>query len=426
MSNQFTRYDSYKDSGVEWLGQIPKHWEVNRLGSKFLERKAKVSDKEYPALSVTKNGIVPQLENAAKTNDGDNRKLVKAGDFVINSRSDRKGSSGISIYNGSVSLINIVLKPISIKSKFCHYLLKSYSFIEEFYRNGHGIVADLWTTRFEEMRAILLALPTEDEQQRIADFLDKKTAQIDEAIAKKEKMIELLKEYRQVVINNAVTKGLDPNVPMKDSGVGWLGQIPAHWNISKLKFVTRQIVDGTHFTPTYRDSGVPFLRVTDLHHQTLELNDVKFISHKEHNDLIKRCNPTKGDLLLSKNGTIGLTKVVDWDFEFSIFVSLCLIKINYSLLNAHLLSYQINSNIFIQQLIESGKTTSVTNLHLDMIKDLIVVLPSIIEQQEIADFLDKKNEQIDEAISLKQSEIEKLKEYKATLIDSAVTGKIKV
>jgi len=127
----FKKYPTYKDSGVDWLGEIPEHWSLTRLGSYFEERKTKVSDKDFAPLSVTKQGILPQLDSAAKTNDGDNRKLVKKGDFVINSRSDRKGSSGIANEDGSVSLINIVMKPKSIYPSFCNYLLKSNAFVEE-------------------------------------------------------------------------------------------------------------------------------------------------------------------------------------------------------------------------------------------------------------------------------------------------------
>ena len=154
------RYDKYKDSGVEWIGEIPEHWECKRLGTWFTERREKVSDKDFEPLSVTKNGIVSQLETAAKSNDGDNRKGVYSGDFVINSRSDRKGSSGLAKKNGSVSLINIVMKLRNINADFSEFLLKSNSFIEEFYRNGHGIVADLWTTRFEDMKFINIPIPS--------------------------------------------------------------------------------------------------------------------------------------------------------------------------------------------------------------------------------------------------------------------------
>lgn len=230
------KYSEYKDSGVQWLGEIPRHWEVKRLASYFTERKVKVSDKEYAPLSVTKNGVFPQLDNVAKTNDGDNRKLVLSGDFVINSRSDRKGSSGVAKQDGSVSLINIVLKPRkNIYPGFCNYLLKCYSFVEEYYRNGRGIVADLWTTRYDEMKAIKISVPPITEQKAITTYLDKITVKFDEAIAQQQKMIDLLNERKQIIINNAVTKGLNPDVPMKDSGVDWIGEIPEHWELKKLK-----------------------------------------------------------------------------------------------------------------------------------------------------------------------------------------------
>jgi type I restriction enzyme S subunit len=139
----FPLYESYKDSGVEWLGEVPEHWAVKRLGFYFNERREKVSDKVFEPLSVTKNGILPQLETAAKTDDGDNRKKVCSGDFVINSRSDRKGSSGLAKQDGSVSLINTVLAPYSeIDGHFAHHLFRSVLFQEEFYRYGKGIVAD--------------------------------------------------------------------------------------------------------------------------------------------------------------------------------------------------------------------------------------------------------------------------------------------
>ena len=195
----------FVDSGVEWIGKIPKHWKLERLGSNFIERREKVSDKDFEPLSVTKNGVVPQLDSAAKSNDGDNRKLVKKGDFVINSRSDRKGSSGLSKLDGSVSLINIVLKPIDINSDFSHILLKSNGFIEEFYRNGHGIVADLWTTRFWDMKSIMLAIPPKDEQIKIVEYIENQTSKIDIAIELQQNYISKLKEYKASLIDSVVT-----------------------------------------------------------------------------------------------------------------------------------------------------------------------------------------------------------------------------
>lgn len=167
------RYEEYKATGTEWMPSIPVWWDIQKIGALFAQRKEKVSDKDFAPISVTKSGILPQLATAAKTDDGDNRKKVCVGDFVINSRSDRKGSCGVSSLEGSVSLINIVLEPREqLSGKYTHYLLRSHLFSEEFYRNGRGIVADLWTTRYSEMKTILLPVPPREEQDQIVRYLD--------------------------------------------------------------------------------------------------------------------------------------------------------------------------------------------------------------------------------------------------------------
>ena len=194
-----------KDSGVKWIGMIPEHWKVNKIRSHFKERRVKVSDKDFQALSVAKIGIVPQLEDACKTDNGDNRKQVLKGDFVVNSRSDRKGSCGISPLDGSVSLINIVLRPFDIVQEYVHYLFRSYNYIEEFYRNGRGIVADLWTTRYSEMRNIQIPVPPLSEQQEIVTYIETKVANINQLCQAERSQIEKLKEYKQRLISDVVT-----------------------------------------------------------------------------------------------------------------------------------------------------------------------------------------------------------------------------
>jgi type I restriction enzyme S subunit len=195
-----------KNSEAEWIGFIPKHWEVKRIDNAFQERSTKVSDSDYPALSVTKNGIVPQLDNVAKTIHNDSRKLVKSGDYVINSRSDRRGSSGLALQDGSVSVINIVLKPKKdFFGKYLHHLFRSYFFIEEFYRNGKGIVDDLMSTKYSFMRTIDFPIPPYEEQVEIANYLDEKTSKIDLIVETIEKKIQVLKEFRKTLINDVVT-----------------------------------------------------------------------------------------------------------------------------------------------------------------------------------------------------------------------------
>lgn len=195
-----------KDSGIEWMGEIPQAWGIGRIGSYYSLRNIKVSDREYEPLSVTKQGVLPQLENVAKTDDNDNRKLVRKGDFVINSRSDRRNSCGISNYIGSVSLINTVLCPrAEMNGQYYNWLFHTEGFADEFYRWGHGIVNDLWTTNWREMKKISIPVPPLAEQERIAEFLDAKCAEVDALIAEKQNQLSTLEEYKKSVIFEYVT-----------------------------------------------------------------------------------------------------------------------------------------------------------------------------------------------------------------------------
>ena len=182
-----------KDSGFEWIGIIPSEWGLSRIGQVYRLRNTKVSDTDYPPLSVTNKGIVPQLDTAAKTNAHDDRKLVKKGDFAINSRSDRRGSCGISDYDGSVSLINTILAPLNeMNPGYYDWLFHTIQFGDEFYKFGHGIVDDLWTTGWQEMKKITIPTPPLSEQHRIADFLDTKCAEIDALTADIQTQIDTL------------------------------------------------------------------------------------------------------------------------------------------------------------------------------------------------------------------------------------------
>jgi len=423
------RYERYKDSGIDWIGEIPAHWELLSLGSRFKERRTKVSDKDFAPLSVTKKGVVPQLESAAKTNDGDNRKLVKKGDFVINSRSDRKGSSGIAFQNGSVSLINTVLYPKEIHPVYCNYLLKSNGFVEEFYRMGHGIVADLWTTRYDEMSSIILGIPTIEEQQAIATFLDEKTAQIDQAIKIKEQQITLLKERKQIIIQNAVTKGLDPNVPMKDSGVEWIGEIPAHWECSAVKrFLAMPITDGPHTTPELVVTGFPFISAEAIKDGQIDFNKKRgYINKKDHNNFCKKYRPKKGDVYMVKSGaTTGNVAIIETNQEFSIWSPLAVFRSNDDVLSNLYLYMTLQSSYFFKGVELNWSFGTQQNIGMGILGNLPITVPPKKEQTKIAAYIKDSLGQVDNAINLHQTQINNLNEYKATLINSTVTGKIKV
>ena len=230
------KYADYTPAQAAWLDELPSHWQCTKIGALFSERKSKVSDKDYAPLSVARIGVVPQLATAVKTDAGDNRKLVCAGDFVINSRSDRKGSCGVAKLDGSVSLINIVLTPRNgLSERYVHYLLRSRPFSEEYYRNGRGIVADLWTTRYSEMKSILLPVPPRDEQDQIVRFLDWKVSSINKLINIKKNMIALLENRKKSIINGVLAGGAS-NAVCKESIIEGLLTIPTTWDERPLKY----------------------------------------------------------------------------------------------------------------------------------------------------------------------------------------------
>lgn len=426
------RYDSYKDSGVKWLGEIPSHWEVKRLASYFTERRSKVSDKDYEPLSVTKLGVFPQWENVAKSDDSDNRKLVKKGDFVINSRSDRKGSSGVADRDGSVSLINIVLQPRkTITPQFTLHLLKSYKFIEEYYRNGRGIVADLWTTRFDEMKMIKLAVPPIKEQDAIANYLDATTSKLDEAIAQQQKMIDLLNERKQIIINNAVTKGLDPNVKMKPSGIDWIGDIPEHWEVMKTLFaLSMPITDGPHETPQLYDDGIPFVsaEAVSCGNGRIDFNHIRgYISKEYYDECCKKYIPKRNDIYMIKSGaTTGKVAIVDTDKIFTIWSPLAVFRCNENVMNCNFLFYLLQSNSYQIQVQLGWSYGTQQNIGMRTLEKLIIQVPTLNEQIAIAEYLNKRISKIETSKKTIEEIISLLQERKQIIINDVVTGKIKV
>ncbi|WP_154660063.1 restriction endonuclease subunit S [Pseudomonas parafulva] len=394
---------------------------MTRLGGLFKERRTKVSDKDFPPLSVTKNGILPQLESAAKTNDGDNRKLVRSGDFVINSRSDRKGSSGVSETDGSVSLINIVLEPRGINRDYCKYLFKSYSFVEEFYRIGHGIVADLWTTRYDEMRSIVLAFPPLTEQATIANFLDCKGAKIDQAIQIKKRQIERLKERKQILIQLAVTCGLKSDAPMRDSGIEWIGEIPGHWTVMANRALFRERVEpGQEDLPLLSVSIHSGVSEEEIPEEQNIRARVKIEDKSKYNCV--RPGDIAFNMMRAWQGAIGAVSV---DGMVSPAYTIAVPR---SSLDARYFEYQYRTPGFIQQMdrYSKGITDFRKRLYWDGFKQLITLVPPIEEQRAIVKFIDQAMLKQTATVTLLEQQITKLIEYKATLINSAVTGKIKV
>lgn len=415
-----------KDSGIEWIGEIPKDWEITKIGMLYNLRITKVSDTDYAPLSVTKMGVLPQLETVAKTNAHDDRKLVKKGDFVINSRSDRRGSCGISDYYGSVSLINIVLEPKNnMSSGYYSCLFKTVQFADEFYKNGHGIVDDLWTTGWQDMKRIILPVPHYSEQQQIADYLDTKCSEIDATAEDIQKEIDLLEDYKKSVITEVVTKGLNPDAEMKDSGIEWIGEIPKGWKIIRLKYITNSIGDGLHGTPNYDDLGtIFFINGNNLGNRKISITEkTNRLTEEEY----KKCGVVKLDkctLLMSLNGTYGTLSMYDNE---PIMLSKSVGYINVcNKETKEYLYYFLQSSLVQNQMTISLAGTTIANLSLATVRNLKICLPSICEQQQIADYLDIKCSEIDALIADKKRQLDILADYKKSLIYEYVTGKKEV
>lgn len=416
-----------KDSGIEWIGEIPADWELSKIGAVYEERNEKVSDVDFQPLSITKQGVVPQLETAAKTNDGENRKLIRKNDFVINSRSDRRGSCGISEYDGSCSLINTVLKPRrNMCNAYFSFVFRSERFADEFYRWGNGIVDDLWSTKWSNMKRIYIPAPSLQEQRCIADYLDRKCSQIDAIIARQQEVIEKLKAYKLSVITEAVTKGLNPDVPMKDSGVEWIGEIPEHWKMVRLKFLLSHIIDCPHETPIYSaDGDYLVIRTADQDLGKLRTDeDMYRLDEGEYQNRIRRMPLEKDDIVYGREGERwGLACLVPESNKYCLGQRMLQFRCKRELFLPRFAMWALNSKfVYLQGAVDTIGSTS-PHVNISTVRNFLIPVPDIDEQQEIAEHIDKKMLQLDKEVEHRELLICKLNEYKKSLIYEVVTGK---
>ncbi len=410
-----------RDSGIDWIGTIPQDWQLSKIGSLYTQRNEKVSDKDYQPLSVTMQGILPQLATAAKTDDGDNRKLVRVGDFAINSRSDRRGSCGISPLDGSVSLINIILTPrTAMHPGYYNWLFHTTLFADEFYKWGHGIVADLWTTRWQEMKSITVPVPEYAEQERIAAFLDAECAEIDAVLKKTRASIEEYKKLKQAVITQAVTKGIRGDRPMKDSGSVWFEEIPCNWVMKRIKYLfhIKKDIAGKE--------GYTVLSITQrgIQPKDLSKNEGQIAANYSQYQLL-----APGDFAMNHmdllTGWVDISKysgVTSPDYRVFVLDDT---EKNDSSYYLYLMQMCYFNRIFYglgQGVSGMGRW----RLQADKFLNFPVVVPPVDEQKEIASYLNEKCSGIEVMIAKKQQYLTEIENYKKSLIYEYVTGKKEV
>ena len=447
---KYQAYAEYKDSGVEWLGVLPSHWTMNKLrylfsfGKGLTITKENLMDEGIPCVSYGEvhskySFAVDPLKHHLKCVEESYLKtspnaLLQKGDFVFADTSeDLKGSGNFTHLVNDEKVFagyhTIIARPQDQSvSRFYAYLFDSQEFRSQIQLAVKGV--KVFSITQAMLRAANIWLPSKAEKQNIANFLDHETAKIDHLIEKQQQLIELLKEKRQAVISHAVTKGLDPNVPMKDSGVEWLGEVPEHWGIWKFAHIAPIITCGVASTPTYveEDVGMPFLSAQNIKNNKLSLHKFNYIPHSLHEQLTKYRKPELGDILVTRVGAgIGEACIVDIDLEFSIYVSLTHIRVNSNIANNKFVMYFFGTD-YCKFLNYEGTVTGggVGNLNVNNVVKYKIALPSLQEQQKIVEYIDHYVTKQDELILKAESAISLMQERRTALISAAVTGKIDV
>ena len=426
-----------KDSGIEWIGFLPSDWKICRIKELFYEVNERCAESDnYTLLSVSEYyGVAPKEE---KIDEGDmlthaesleGYKICRENDLVMNIMLAWKRALGISRYDGIVSPAYCVYRPrIIIETSYFHYLFRTNIYASLFKQYSTGIVDSRLRLYPDKFLSLYCQLPPLREQQKIAAYLDEKCSRIDEIIEKQQRIIEKLKEYKLSVITEAVTKGLDPNVPMKDSGIRFVGVIPDNWEIRKMiSILSMRVIDGPHESPELFDNGIPFISATAIENGKINFKQMRGYISEEYCDICdKRYSPQINDILVVKLGaSTGQVAIVETTDRFNIWVPLAAIRCNDEAV-PKFVYYSFQSDYFIKQMELSWTYGTQQTLGVKSIERLRIILPPKPEQKRVVDYLDRKIDAINKILDSKQTIIEKLTEYKKSLIYEVVTGKKEV
>ena len=417
----------YKDSGIEWIGKIPKEWKVKP--HKHLMRKIKNICLKYNGediISLTMNGVVVRDLNAGgkMPTSFDGYQYVYPGNLLMclfdidvtprcvglikNDGLTSPAYSQFTLFDGVFGpYYNYLLRYMDDEKCILHLSKNLRSSLTE-----------------EDFGQILTIYPPLNEQQRIADYLDKKCGEIDELIALQEQMIAQLSDYKQSVITEAVTKGLNPNVELVPSGIDWIGDVPKGWKVCKLKYLCNYIKDGTHFSPNTIAEGYPYITATDVRGLGIDYANAKKVSEEVFLELQKAgCQPHNGDILLVKDGaTTGRVGMMTDDTECVLLSSVAMLSPNKRMANKYLM-YVLMSDFMQSQMKLFMAGAALPRITLTKLMNFNCLFSPLSEQNAIVAYLDEKYSEIDSLISLKQQKIEELKEYKKSIIYEYVTGK---
>lgn len=427
----FPRYKKYKDSGVEWIGEIPNEWRVESIRA-ITELKSEKNRPELQVLSVYREyGVIPKNSRNDNHNvtslDTSGYKVVDVGDLVVNKMKAWQGSMGVSEHAGIVSPAYITCHVNSemVAPRYLHYLLRSKIYIGVYNALSYGVRVGQWDMHYEDFKGIPVPLPDLNTQQRIANFLDQKTAEIDAAIAKKQRLIELLKEQKAILINQAVTQGLDPNVPMRDSGVEWIGKVPEHWSLSKIGHygvVSNGSTPSRDVYSYWYQGTVPWL-------SSGKVNDAEIT---ESSELIteRALRETSVRLYLPGTVVIGIVGQGKTRGTVSIMrIAACINQNMAAIEPSKKLSSEFLHGYLTQayeQIRNIGKGSNQEALNCELVSSFPVVVPPLDEQQTISQHVNSLEKLYSKMTQCAMNEIDYLNEFKQILISEAVTGKIKL
>jgi len=420
-------YTKYKPSSVEWLGDVPEHWEVKKLKQTMsLITKKSNAETQNVALENIESWSGKYIPSDTEF-DGDGV-TFQVGDILFGKLRPYLAKAYLAEFHGAAVGDFHVMRPIMmhLHGRYILYLILNKEVISLI--DGSTFGAKMPRVNWEFMANIPIPLPTLPEQQAIATFLYRETGHIDALIAKKKKLLSLLAEQRTALISRAVTKGLNPSVKLKPSGVEWLGDVPEHWAMKKILFLLHRLQDGTHFSPESDYSG-EYLYITakNIKGNGIDLSDITFVTKEAHEEIYKRCPVKKGDVLYIKDGaTAGIATVNNLEKEFSMLSSVAMLRPKPLALDSKFLTYHLNNQAFKKFVLNSLVGGAMTRFTIEIISKFRLITPPLPEQQAIADFLDCETAKIDALSAKVQTAIERLREYRTALISAAVTGKIDV